>query len=229
MLPVREFMSFRKLLVFQIAFWICAAGLLFLYGLFYGHWHVALIRNLYFPVLAFLLSFGFVAVLRREAVHELGRWRYAVAAALCGTGALLTALVLNPITFGLLGSALVSRPVPILSIDTLYFALFYGLWSLLFLQMEERRETAVEASSLSALTVGQGADLRRLDVADLECLLAEGGLCFALRRGEELPQTRNPDGPSQGSGCSDLCPGPSQRRRKPREGCAREGVAQGGV
>lgn len=168
-------MPLRRFLLFQLAYWCAAAFLLFLYGLQYGHWQVAVLRHLYFPILAFAISFALAAAyrthwFRAQAVPMV--W----AALASAFAALATSLILNPVTFALAESGWLHRPVRILGTDTLYFALFYFVWSLIFLRLDkdEGRGAAPEGGYLASLTVGTGSDLRTLHMRDVECLRAEG-------------------------------------------------------
>jgi len=148
-------MPLRRLILFQLVYWFAAAFLLFLYGLQYGHWQVAVLRHLYFPVLAF---------------------PYVWAAFSSAVAAVATALILNPVTFALAESGWLHRPVRIIGTDTLYFALFYYVWSLIFLRLDQSESVPhVEVGGfIDNLTVGAGEELRSLHLADVECLLAEG-------------------------------------------------------
>jgi hypothetical protein len=172
LLPGR--MPLGRLLLFQAAYWLAAAFLLFLYGLQYGHWQVAVLRHLYFPVLAFAMSFAMAATYRTDwfRAQDLPFLWAGVVSALA---ALATALVLNPVTFALAESGWLHRPVRILGTDTLYFALFYFVWSLIFMRLDHgaRAHKAAAGNYPEKLKVGAGDDLRVLHLADVECLRAE--------------------------------------------------------
>ena len=49
--------SDRDFWIFHAAFWLLAAVALFVYGLTYGHVRIALIRNLYNPLVGFACSY----------------------------------------------------------------------------------------------------------------------------------------------------------------------------
>ena len=185
-------MTNRQFLSFQLFFWLLAALLLFLYGLQYGHWHVALIRNIYFPVVGFIGSIGLVLLYRDQAFLGLP-YRWAVVLILSLIAALLTSLLLNPITYALLGDDITQRVGRMFSTGTVFFAIIYGAWSFIFLDLEEKAQQAraggdtslpepTPSTYLQSLPVGSGNDLRTLDLEDLECVLASGDYVeFATR------------------------------------------------
>jgi len=120
--------------IFHSVYWVVAGLALFVYGLRYGHWEIALVRNIYSPLLGFVVSFLMsVLYVRRMPRQDLDRLTLVVAASIAG--ALLSALIVNPITYGLLGRDLRSLTASDIFTDGLYFVLFYLVWSLLYLQI----------------------------------------------------------------------------------------------
>ena len=123
--------------VFHSVYWIIAGLVLFLYGLGYGHWEVALVRNIYNPLLgfgvSFLMSVGYAHRMPQQNIYRLV---FVIAASVAG--ALLSALIVNPITYGLLGYDLRALTASDIFTDGLYFALFYLVWSLLYLQISNQ-------------------------------------------------------------------------------------------
>ena len=124
----------RDFWIFHTVFWLLAAVVLFLYGLTYGHVQVALVRNLYTPVVGFACSYLIRAVYENHFPATLSK-RLLVMVAMAFLGALVSALIANPITYGLLGYKLSELPVGNLLQDGLYFVLLYLIWSLLYLQL----------------------------------------------------------------------------------------------
>ncbi len=120
--------------VFHSIFWTVAGLALFLYGLRYGHWEIALIRNIYSPLLGFGVSFV-MSVLYAERMPQRNAYRLLFVLAASVVGALLSALIVNPITYGLLGQDLRVMTAGQIFTDGLYFALFYLVWSLLYFQI----------------------------------------------------------------------------------------------
>ena len=162
----------RAIVFFQILYWLAAAGLLFLYGLGYGHWEVALIRNLYFPVVGLAIS---SAAIPFAGKIFLGAGPRALIPLLlfCAVAALVTAAILNPITFALLGEEIAVLPLEYLSADTLYFALFYFLWS----QLIQKRLVPIpqgDDGGTESITVENRAGIKTLSLADLECVQSGG-------------------------------------------------------
>lgn len=120
--------------IFHSVFWVIAGVALFLYGLRYGHWGIALVRNIYSPLLGFVVSFlmsvGYAQKMPQENINRL-----LFVVGMSVAGALLSAMIVNPITYGLLGYDLRSLTASDIFTDGLYFALFYLVWSLLYLQI----------------------------------------------------------------------------------------------
>jgi hypothetical protein len=125
-------MNSRRFLIFQCTFWCVSALLLFLYGLSYGHWKVALIRNIYIPVLGFFSSWFLVYLFDRYQLKELKSSLPGILL-MSFTTACVLAFVVNPITYGLLGYNLSELTLTHYTQDLLYFVLFYVLWCILYL------------------------------------------------------------------------------------------------
>ena len=158
----------KAVFYFQLKFWATAALLLFLYGLSYGHWEIALLRNLYLPVIGFALSTCMVPLYSR--VELVWDYRSVVTVALvCSVAALVTALVVNPITFALLGEEITTLPRTEFLTDMLYFALFFVVWTLLYLYLFRERQSPAPRPSLIVESKGE---ILRLDLDDLECVKA---------------------------------------------------------
>ncbi|MHA1543545.1 MAG: LytTR family DNA-binding domain-containing protein [Alphaproteobacteria bacterium] len=129
-------MTTRKFIIFNIVFWVLAGLVLFLESLPRAstHIHVAIVRNLYFPVIGFLISFAMISFFRstffQQIKHRLGLLFLA-----SGVAALITAVLLNPITYLMLGRDIQITPHEILSTGTLYFVFIYFIWSVIYSQL----------------------------------------------------------------------------------------------
>ena len=126
--------SGRNFWVFHVIFWVVVAIALFLYGLTYGHLQVAVVRNLYNPLVGFGFSYFIKTVYDNRFPSGFGR-RLLVIVGLSFLGALVSSLVVNPITFGLLGYEIGDLPLRNLLQDGLYFVLLYLVWSLLYMEL----------------------------------------------------------------------------------------------
>ena len=151
--------------------------MLFLYGLSYGHWEIALIRNLYFLLVGFLLSSSMTLFYGQRAFRRFGHPILLVGLA-SGLAALLTAAMLNPVLFSLLGRPVAQMPFEILSTDTLYFGLFYFVWSLLYLRRAGSPHAAQtdngKQGNERSITVEVRGEVRALEIADLVCVQSNG-------------------------------------------------------
>ncbi len=167
--------STREFWVFHAAFWLLAAVALFLYGLTYGHMQVALIRNIYNPVVGLACSY-FIKIVYDSWYPSRLSGRLLLIGGLSLLGALISALVVNPITFGLLGYELGQLPLRTLFQDGLYFVLLYLLWSLLYLQLTDRPLAArpAAAAKLESIGVTKGNKVLKLDPAKISCIKASG-------------------------------------------------------
>jgi len=180
----------RDFWIFHTVFWLLAAVVLFLYGLTYGHVQVALVRNLYTPVVGFACSYLIRAVYENHFPATLSK-RLLVMVAMAFLGALVSALIANPITYGLLGYKLSELPVGNLLQDGLYFVLLYLIWSLLYLQFTGKSlvatadDTVVDDTVVNeavvdemihqgTINVTKGNQVFKLDPANISYIKASG-------------------------------------------------------
>jgi two-component system LytT family response regulator len=167
--------STRDFWVFHAVFWLLAGMALFLYGLTYGHMQVALVRNIYNPIVGLACSYLIRAVY--DGWYPAGFvGRLLLIAGLSLIAGLISALVVNPITFGLLGYKLVELPLHTLLKDGLYFVLLYILWSLLYLQLTGKPLTSAPAAAAKPgfINVTKGNRVFKLDPANISCIKASG-------------------------------------------------------
>jgi hypothetical protein len=167
--------STRDFWMFHAVFWLLAGVVLFLYGLTYGHAQIALVRNLYSPLVGFACSYLIRAVYETGYPTGLVR-RLLLIAGLSLAGALISALVVNPITFGLLGYQLGDLPFHALLKDGLYFVLLYIVWSLLYLQFTGKQLAPAPAAveKTESINVTKGNQVFKLDVEKIACIKASG-------------------------------------------------------
>ena len=168
--------SKRQFWVFQAVFWMLAAIALFLYGLTYGHAQVALVRNLYNPAVGLACSYLMGAAYESLFPRELTR-RLLLIVGLSILGAVVSALVVNPITFGLLGYDIGRLSPASLMQDGLYFVLLYLLWSVLYLQLTGKSLATTEAPAvpgMGSISVTKGNRAYKLDPMDIICIKASG-------------------------------------------------------
>lgn len=130
-------MTTRRFLIFNISFWLVAALILFLNALpkAQGHVHVAITRYIYLVVIGLLVTSA-LTLIYKSAWFEHSAHRLSQALLLSGFSAILTALILNPLTYLMVGANIHTVPYEIFSTGTLYFALFYFVWSVLYFQLQ---------------------------------------------------------------------------------------------
>ena len=85
-------------------------------------------------------------------------------------------LVVNPITFGLLGYEIGDLPLRNVFQDGLYFVLLYLVWSLLYLQLSGRSLVSAPANTaeMDSIRVTKGNQVFKLDLAKVACIKASG-------------------------------------------------------
>jgi hypothetical protein len=168
--------SSRDFWTFHVIFWAVAGLALFAYGLTYGHVRVAFIRNLYSPVVGFACSYLIRSVFEsRLPATTTGRLSLVIGLSLLG--ALVSALVVNPITYALLGYDIGELHPASLLQDGLYFVLLYLLWSVLYLQLTGKPLVPAEGpatSRIESINVTKGSRTFRLDPANVTCIKASG-------------------------------------------------------
>jgi hypothetical protein len=165
----------RDFWIFHVTFWGVAAAALFLYGLTYGHVQVAVVRNLYSPLVGFGFSYLIKTVYDSRLPSGFGQ-RLLLVVGLSVLGALVSAMVVNPITFGLLGYDIGDLSLRNLLQDGLYFVLLYLVWSLLYLQLAGRSLVPVpsETAGMETISVTKGNQVFKLDLAKIGCIKASG-------------------------------------------------------
>lgn len=165
----------RDFWVFHVTFWVLAAAALFLYGLTYGHLQVAVVRNLYSPLVGFCFSYLIKTLYDTRFPPGFGQ-RLMLIVGLSFLGALVSVMVVNPITFGLLGYEIGDLPLRNLLQDGLYFVLLYLVWSLLYLQLTGRSLVPAPSvkTGMETISVTRGNQVFKLDLAKIACIKASG-------------------------------------------------------
>ncbi len=174
-------MNARRLLLFNIAFWLLAAGALLLNAIPTARTHmdVAYVRYAYFVVVGLLASGVMMQVYGSGWFSRLGR-RLVWVVVLSAGAALVTAILINPITYMMIGRNIHTVPVEILSTGTLYFALLFFIWSALYFQLKgesllQAPSPAAEKSQTSRVfQVEKRGEIRQLRANDLVCVCANG-------------------------------------------------------
>lgn len=163
--------------IFHSVYWVAVGLVLFLYGLTYGHWEVALVRNIYNPLVGFACSY----LIRAVYVHHRPATfsgRLALILMMSAFGALVSSLLVNPVTFALLGYDLQSLSLGNFLQDGLYFLLFYLVWSLLYLQLTAMplaaSSTSAHAANLEAISVSRNNQVFSLNPLKITYIQASG-------------------------------------------------------
>jgi len=116
----------RKFMITALMFWGCCAGLMFLNGLRYGHWDVAMVRNLYLPLFGVIFSIPISLILERIEKHTQYK-RLSLMVSMALLSAVLMGLFLNPLTLSLLGAGPEQFSVTALTNQmVVYFLVFMG-------------------------------------------------------------------------------------------------------
>jgi DNA-binding LytR/AlgR family response regulator len=167
--------STPKFLLFNLGFWLLATLLLLLnaWSKAQQHWDVAILRYLYFLVIVLLVTSALTLVYDSAWFRRRSQ-RLALLAAISAVAALLTALLVNPLTYLMVGANIHAVPYEILSTGTLYFALFYFLWSVLFFQLRGDSEPAEPPPADRVFRVEKQGEQRQLHDQDICYVNASG-------------------------------------------------------
>lgn len=170
-------MQARKYWTFTIVFWLIAGLLMFFNALRVDHWDRVIMRFFYFPILALLVTSAKTLIFETEAFRRL-RYPLVAVVPMSILASILTAIILNPLTYLLLGIDLRQHHLQLMSTGTLYFGLFYLFWSFLYFQLAGRpllgSAPAPATGGIDHLAVDDRGETRHIAAADIECLAASG-------------------------------------------------------
>lgn len=161
--------------IFTVVFWACAGLLLLLQALPIDHWFSVRIRFFYLPVIGLLMTSALTLILDSR---WFGRARIPLlwTVAFAAVASLVTASILNPITYLIMGLNIAERHLELMSRGMVDFGLFYLLWIVLYLELAGRplfgnRSVRAAAQQIDVEDRGQP---RSIDLGEVECFLASG-------------------------------------------------------
>ena len=175
-------MNARRSLLFNVVFWLLAAGVLFVnaYPKARSHIDVAYVRYAYFVVVGLLAS-GAMTLVYGNNWFARQQQRFLWIIIFSSVAALVTAVLINPITYMMVGRNIHTVPIEIISTGTLYFALLFVIWSSLHFQLKGEpllHAAAVveeeEPRSLRVFQVEKRGEIRQLREDDIVCVCANG-------------------------------------------------------
>ena len=165
----------------HVVFWLVAAGILFLnaWPNAQNHMDVAYVRYAYFAVVGLLAS-GVMMFMYGSNWFARQERRLLWVAVLSAIAALVTAVLVNPITYMMVGRSIHAVPFEIISTGTLYFALLFVIWSTLYLQL--KGESVLHAPPAvkdkprpsPVFQVEKRGEIRQLRADDIVCVRANG-------------------------------------------------------
>ncbi|MEM9302869.1 MAG: LytTR family DNA-binding domain-containing protein [Pseudomonadota bacterium] len=163
---------------FTLLFWLVVGLLYVVQAVTVDHWNRVLMRLLYFPVLGVALSAVMTLVFQHERFEAL-RWPAPWVVGLSAVSALITAMILNPITYLLLGIDLMQDHLRKMTTGIVGFGATYLFWSVLYFELDGRpllgrRAPPPGAGHLAQLDVDDRGETRAVDVDAIECLAASG-------------------------------------------------------
>lgn len=186
-------MTTRKFLLFNVAFWLLAAAALLLdnWPRAQRHWDVAILRYLYFLVIVLLITSA-LTPLYNSAWFRTRPQRLPWLLACSALAALLTALIINPLTYLMIGADIHAVPYEILSTGTLYFVLLYLIWSVLFFQFRSAATPApapaMDSDTGLIFRVEKQGEQRRLRDRDICYVSASGDYVELVTAGNSYLQ-----------------------------------------
>jgi len=176
----------HKTLLFTISFWFIASLVLFVerYQIAQHHLNVAYIRCAYLWLVGVLISFVLVSFFNSELFKGTiikPKWWVITSS----VAAIVTALLLNPVTYLMTGYDIENVPVEIFSTGTLYFFLFYLLWSIFYFKWSFASSALIDVNELSledapgssdnhVFNVEKMGEKRLLNDIDICCIRASG-------------------------------------------------------
>lgn len=172
-------MTTRRFLIFNLSFWLVASVVLFVnaWPNAQHHMDVAIARYIYLVIIGLLITSALTLIYSSGWFRRPAR-RLLRAILFSSVAALLTALIVNPLTYLMVGADINTVPYEILSTGTLYFALFYIVWSALFLQLQGQsilHDTMPKPSQSSLVfKVEKGGAKHLLHDRDICCVSASG-------------------------------------------------------
>jgi DNA-binding LytR/AlgR family response regulator len=174
-------MSTLKLLTLDFLYWFAAATVLLVdaWPVAKTHLDVAIVRYVYF-ILIGLLASGMLLLVYKSRWFSSAKTRLAWVIFLSASAALLTAVIVNPITYLMIGRNIHAIPFEILSTGTLYFALLFVIWSALYFQLHGESllhpapDRTREVPRSVVFQVEKMGELRQLQDRDLVCVRANG-------------------------------------------------------
>ena len=172
-------MTPRRFLVFNISFWLAAAIVLLINSLptSQSHLGIAITRYVYMVIIAMLTSAALTLVCKSSWFQDSARkllWTMLLSV----LAALLMAAILNPLLYLMIRWELKQAHLEILTTGTLYFALLFLLWSVLYLQLtgQPTHRQAVTEPQVQHRTfkVEKMGEKRLLQDRDICCVIASG-------------------------------------------------------
>lgn len=159
---------------FTLLFWLGAGVLMFLRGLT-DHWDQVLMRFLYYPILGVALCAVMTLVFQSDRFESL-RWPALWAGALSAVSALITAMILNPITYLILGIDLIEDHLRKMTTGYFGFAVTYLFWCVLYFELDGRPLLGPSraAGHLVQIEVDDRGSATSITVGEIEALAASG-------------------------------------------------------
>lgn len=174
-------MNARRFFLMTIVFWLLAAGVLFVnaWPNARNHIDVAYVRYAYFFVVGLLASGGMMFLYGSDWFARQQR-RLLWMTVFSAIAALVTAVLINPITYMMVGRNIHAVPIEIISTGTLYFALLFMIWSAIYLQL--KGESLLHARPVvedgprpsPVFQVEKRGEIRQLRADDIVCVRANG-------------------------------------------------------
>ncbi len=170
----------EKFWIFHTSYWIFVAIVLFLYGFFYGHWEIALIRNIYIAIIGFSCSYFLHNIYIYYSPDKFGK-RLTLVILLSMIAALISALLINPVTYSMLGYDIQNLQITDYLQHSLYYVLIYIVWSLLFFQLAGQALGSIKKVEQLA-----GSYIKQITVEKENCKLSliPDDICYIKANGD---------------------------------------------
>lgn len=121
----------RRYIFVLLLFWSVVGLLMFINGLRYGHWEVAMIRNIYLPVIGAILCVP-ISLLIDNFQEKSNRIKVTLIIVLAFLCSVLLGVFLNPLTLSLLGAGPENYTLAAMTNQMIIYFILFCVWSWLY-------------------------------------------------------------------------------------------------
>lgn len=169
-------MQTRNYWTFTVIYWALAGALMFLAALTLDHWPKVIMRFTYYPILGVVLSAAMTLVFQSASFRRM-RFPIPLVLGLCLLAALITAMILNPLTYLLVGIDLREDHIMKMTRGLSEFGVAFAFWSVLYFELDGRPLLGPRSGGpghIDRLEVDDKDGSRTVAIGEIECIEASG-------------------------------------------------------